>query len=328
MHARAQRQDAKALIEEYVAQNLLPARGLAGAPFEVDIPRRGVRTVLYDLQIGDTERLALRCLETRGLLRRNLRASQLLHSRDIRVPEVVFVDDARSTKRRLGFYVLGERWIGGGHVDEQPDPASALESAAGELGRLHGIRRGRWGGLVFGRVSRFSRRLCGRSYQRLTQLSTYDPDFTKREAEQARDWLAKWSPVLDQYRPYNLIHGRLNPGNILVSEAGQAYLLDLGTLRYGLGMTELTRALHRLCTNPEEQKLFERAYFTAAPPDIEGWYRESRSFFEAEFHLSEACFASRQYARADREPRVMERLATRRDTNRERLRSVIRQAST
>lgn len=160
---------------------------------------------------------------------------KLLAGHAIPVPRLLFVDAAPATRRRYGFGVLAEEHLNGQVVAELPAEArpDALLSLAEILARLHRVRHGvpgkPWVGQRW-RVERWVPRRCEKLLAQLGQLGL-GPEAGRGRALTA--WFTE--RLLARHpEPFPLVHGDLNPGNILVTENGRLHLLDLAWMAYWL----------------------------------------------------------------------------------------------
>ena len=293
-HHVREREKFRGVAERYVEEHLLARLDAAGRAWSLTVPARGVRTVLFRVDVED-RRFLLRCIPNLFEARRLAHTHQYLAERGVRVPRIVAADLSLAMRWRTGFHFLCEEWFGGGHVDQVENREDALVRVAAFLSRMHNHTRAKWGGLRWGRGGSYAARLIGRATRRAAGLLALDEDLAARKAR-VREWLDDWRTRLDGAGPFNLLHGRTNRDNFLVSDA-EVCAIDLANVYYGNYATDLVRATHRLCSGEAEEADFLGGYFAVAEDRSQELYNRVFEFFDGEYHLSQTNAEARRRMR-------------------------------
>jgi Ser/Thr protein kinase RdoA (MazF antagonist) len=308
---KPERECRQAVARAYARKRLLPKLGLPDQEVEVRVPTRGERSLVFLLTFagrdGETVRAALRMVPRAMVAWTTWMASRLLARKGVRVPRLLAADLSPLTRLRFGGFALCEEEIVGRHVDEAGFRPDDVRAAARTLGALHRIARSRHGDPLVGRGGSIARYHHKRTCLALARLRGY-PDGAPLAAA-AEPWLARAVGALDDGRPFGLLHGRLNGGNLIVDAAGEAWLIDVWSARYDCPEREIVRALHRLTDSPAGAEAFLDTYFAAREPGAADAYERRGPFFHAQFHLYEAVRRFRRIERYPGEPHLQEEAA-------------------
>jgi aminoglycoside phosphotransferase (APT) family kinase protein len=215
-----------------------------------------------------------------------LDAAKVFNDFGLSVPHLV----ANGNDKTTGWIL--EEFVEGSPVRELPKSAENLETIAFALASLHshqqcrygrvGGFRGPWaGGWRLGQ--RWKRRLPGR-WQKILRLF---PELVECE-ENVFNWFETWA---DQFDPpaYQLLHGDIHPGNLILRNDRQVVFLDARSPRYGFGLVELIEAAHHfLGEEPDDWVELVDPYLAQIPKPISCFYQEQHKGIHAVFHLRHA----------------------------------------
>jgi len=114
--------------------------------------------------------------------------------------------------------------------------------------------------------------------------------------ERLRDELTSRARSAAPPEYHSLLHGHVNAGNVLVAETDErAWLVDVGSARYGHFGRDLLRALERL-PGPDEncRAALEEAYFASAEGITRDDWRSAAGFYRLAYLLQQYCHAGRK----------------------------------
>ncbi len=295
----ARRESVLRRLSGYVESRLLPALGVAGAPFRLSAAPEGTRSIVLFLDVGG-RRYVLKCYEEIVRATATVLATRHLVRRGAPVPKLVQADLSPVTRLRLGVFVLVEEFVDGRNLYEIGRSPERLASAGRVLARLHAITRRRWGPLLpgMGRRAGYFDDIHARLTRRLDDLVTEMEGFEALGRTEIRDWLAAQRKSGLQRGGYSLSHLRVTQTNILFTDDDEARLIDVVTARYAHHAVDLERALQRWCGRKEERReVFLAAYFDALPNVTRAEWEEVRPYHRASFHLTQAYRAAKELRR-------------------------------
>ncbi|MBI4881388.1 MAG: hypothetical protein HY812_17260, partial [Planctomycetes bacterium] len=109
------------------------------------------------------------------------------------------------------------------------------------------------------------------------------------------EWRAAQRPAAPQPRGYSLCHLRATDTNVLFTPAGEVYLIDVVTARYGNHAIDLERALYRWCDHvSRREEVFLDEYFRCFTAVTRAQWLERRDYFRVSFHLTQAYRAAKE----------------------------------
>jgi len=290
MFGRPKQADLDHRIRSYLVKRLLPLVKTDLASCEVKVPLSGVNSIVRLVHIRDGEGYVVRVFprSERRRARALARAYELLRANGVSVPEIV---DWVENYSRSGLTIYAERLIEGLPLSRRPfDPARA-DRLAELLIPLHRAKSPQWGAPGEPRRGDFSAYLFKRAINRLRRVRkgltrATDPKVFRK----IRDWFANERYRLGRIARFDLTHDKINPGNILWSDAEKRfYLLDLATVRYGIKTKDLVVLYHEILRNDADAVAeFERVYFNAFSEEERREHESLRRWFHAYYHLAEA----------------------------------------
>ncbi len=293
----ARRQAMRDRLGRYARSRILPALGLAGGEFELEVPAEGTRSIVLFLNTA-RGRFLVRCIGNIARAAQTVLVTRHLVARGAPVPRLLYLDFSPVTFLRTGSVVLVEECIDGQNLYELERSDERLRAAARALARLHGIRRASWGPpfVGLGRRGGYFAFLNRRLQRRLADVVAYSPEFAAALGDPVvADWLAAQHAAAAQPGGYSLCHLRVTDTNVLFTPGGEVYLIDVVTARYGNHAIDLERALYRWCNHvARREEVFLDEYFRAFTGVTRAQWQEGRDYFRVSFHLTQAYRAAKE----------------------------------
>ena len=171
-------------------------------------------------------------------------------------------------------------------------PDEHLARLLGELlARLHSVKSDYWGPLIRSETSHgsYGASQLKKVNNRLHGANKFATDKVgKKEIRALKTWFVSFKYLFNGIRNFNLIHHKINPGNILYSSSqSRLYFIDFATLCYGFRGKDLARAeLELLLGNKELIRVFLDEYFSHFSPEVREEYDKLAPFYRAYYHLS------------------------------------------
>jgi aminoglycoside phosphotransferase (APT) family kinase protein len=280
-------------------------------PLSFSFPSRGKRTPVA-VAHWDTSRAAVaKLFLSFNLFAANVSNQRHLGSLGLPVP-LIQSWSIRSRVSAPRAYVTVEQHVSGPTPSEVPEERrrEALDSIAASLAALHSRRRRYHGRIGLPRPGSYASFYLRRTLDRLERLA---PLAAPARIQSLRRELRRVVGEIGRRSAYELIHGHVNPGNFLVTDAS-AFLIDLGAVHYGDSARDLVRALQRLCREPLEAERFSSRYFDRVEGAGEEAFRERAPFYSCDYLLRRTCTLAGRWQRrgtfdaAEIRSRVEERL--------------------
>jgi len=249
-------------------------------------PSEGNRTAIAIAQCSAGQNFVIKLHHNFPKFFRMCYNTQRLRSLGISVPALLFWS-IRTRFARPRRYLTVEAFIFGNTIGMVPaqNQAQALSQIAESLAALHSIKRHRHGWFMTPRGDAYIERYAQRTISRLSRLKEF---IEEKRFEHLSNAIIEQVKQTGKRPSYELIHGRVNDNNFLVTESS-AYIIDLLNVHFGDFARDLIRALHRLCKhNPESEKLFLERYFLKVKDLNENDYRRLAPFYHCDFHIDEA----------------------------------------
>ena len=161
-----------------------------------------------------------------------------------------------------------------------------LARGTGEtLGRLHGLTRGRWGGLFLPSKGSYARLLVTEAVSR---VEAWWGHFGLKSAPRLKEWFRGWEPYLSQLEAggYQLVHRDIALANMGL-RGHQVVLLDIVRAGYGFALEDVVAALDMLHRQPVGHPLrLEAAFWEGYTQHrvLSDHERGLLPFFQASFH--------------------------------------------
>ena len=252
-----------ARIRCYVEENVLP-RFDAAAPFTLNVPLFGSKSLVYYLDIPNVCSVVLRAEPSRRKLARRMTNHDLLFRLRLPVPEVMYRDLRFRTRLRWGYYFMAEQRLEGMLFREYPDPKGKAARLGETFARLHrhtAEGKGNLGSLRKYRRSKFIL-LRKRARQWLARYRAADCP----NAERIRVWLDRWPE--DAWIPTpRLCKGDIARTNILI-HGDEVRLLDLSGVKLSSALMEMVQIRHKTLRDRDDAwEAFLEGYLKAADPD-------------------------------------------------------------
>lgn len=289
-------------VREGIERRVLPALGLGGRAFGLEVPSLGRSSLVFLAEVEGDPGFAIRVARGRAGhkdLQRRLKTAAFWTEHGLPTPAVRHADLRRATGRELGFYFLCETRVDGVNAIEL-EPAG-FEAVGRAFAKVHSVER-RWhhGSFHQPRVGPFGYRLIkrhGEWTRALRRRGVVEREFTARH----RAWLRGFS-VLRRGGPFQLHHRRCTESDVMVDSRGEAWVLEPQRCGFGSFMTDLVRIEERICQRDGERiEALHRGYFAAAPERRREDYDALLPVFEADLYLANALRCARKRARGDAE---------------------------
>jgi len=276
-------------VEAQIGSRVAPRLGKSGVPFHLEIPQSGVRSLIFRLEFEDGSFYVVRFVSSWVEARRLVRASHLFQDKGVPVPQLVLASLSPLFFLTSGHGMLVEEGIRGSHLDSLGYEDSGMEAAGRALAKAHRVTRKSWGHLGFGSPGSYFRHVHNRTRRRIGDLVAQGAGLSDREGKEILQWLEEFEARFRFSEGYSLCHMRVNLHNLLVSEDGRGYLIDLARARYADPGIDLIRARHRWCVDmPEKVAMFDRAYFEELEGVDSGEIAPREPYHHAVFHLAQA----------------------------------------
>jgi len=294
-------------VRAAVERVVLPALGEPGRRAELTIPKLGRSSLVFLVDVDGGRSFVVRVARGRRArrgLRRHVRAGALWARHGLPTPAILHADLSRAARRATGFSLLCEQRIRGRNAVEL-GPGEAGRAGFAAVGRafarVHAVER-RWhhGSFHQPRVGPFGYRLVKRHGEWTRALHRLG--VVPRELGAAhREWLGGF-PLLHAGGPFQLHHRRCTESDVMIDDAGEAWILEPQRCGFGHFLTDLVRIEERICRGDEARvRALHGGYFGAAPAGRREVYDALVPVFRADLHLSNALRWARKLGRGDAE---------------------------
>lgn len=285
-------------FRDYILKRLLPQLKSDASSCNVIVPLYGRKSCLRLIKGMPDDEYAVRIFLTKDKksIRQLYRAYDLLKKNDIPSPRLVdYAMDFASS----GFTFLTEDFLRGKAWYEITPDENVSELLGELLAKLHSVESDQCGALSERRLfcRNFRRSQFRRVKHRIHRIKKYLPAGIKRyEIRQVKDWFGKSLARLDEIKKYQLVHDKLNRGNLLYNQKERKlYLLDFATLGFCCRAKDLVQAEIDLLNNEKNLiRVFHEIYFSHFSPEIKEKYLYVRPFYHAYFHLSKSASSLRR----------------------------------
>jgi Phosphotransferase enzyme family len=259
MRARRERLCEAAL--PWAEEVLLPALGLGGTRPVLESPATGERSLALFVTAGE-RKFVLRCHPTKAGVVRTVRVVRHVRKRGVPVPEILFVDRSRRTRKRLGGGVTVEEWIEGVPLSDLPDQAVAADLLAAQMAEMHNVYRSRWGNLTFGHFTGYGNELLDRVKSHLRRAEADGCAAVVDRADDILSFLRRELPKLRTFGKYSLCHRAFTPENAIATPDGRLIPIDVKRMRYEHFAANLFLGLTFF--GPAGEERFLETYFSRA----------------------------------------------------------------
>ncbi len=279
-------------FRDYICKRLLPHLGYTPQDCTIVVPLSGMKSCIRLVKMPSGKGYAVR-----AFARGEMKAAHQLYFADgilekNKIPAPRLVDFAERYSRR-GVTFVAEEYLNGknwGEITSTPGHACSLGAL---IARLHRVEANHWGTIEPHKKQwgTFGASQLRRVRHRLHRVKKFAPDTVSRtELRAVREWFRAFRPRLDSITSFQLIHDKLNKGNILYSsEKGNLFLLDFATLRYGYRAKDTVKAeLDLLGNDATLIEAFRDEYFGFFPPGVREEYEKLSIFYYAYHHLSKS----------------------------------------
>lgn len=279
----------KAAAYERAMRRYAERRLAMPGPFELVKPDTGVNTFVRLLKNDRQEfQYVLRAFSpiSNGRVRRRMRIDEMMREHGLACPKIV---GAALGIPFLRPAILAEEYLNGRHLQKGEWTEDRVRTLADTLAAYHKVHSARHGDVMRPSMRSFAnvwrQRIRNRMQEaRLGGGSGFDASIV----ESAGQWLFTWSVKLDGITRFDLIHDKLNMGNVIVLEPPpRVALLDFETLQYGSRVKDLVQTKYDvLFNNSEAWKALLTQYEKHFSREQMDEVKELTPFFEIYYHLS------------------------------------------
>jgi len=249
-------------------------------------PSEGKRTPVAVAHIGGGQNFVIKLHRNFSKFFRVCYNMKKLDTLGLAVPGLLFWT-FRSRLGAAGHYITVEEFIPGDTIGKIPpsDRAKALTQIADSLAALHSVKRNQHGWFMTPQRYAYIQKYAQRTISRLNRLKDF---MNTKTFKLLWDGTMKQAEEIGRRTNYELIHGRVNSNNLLITDSS-AYIIDLLSVHFGDFTRDLIRALHRLCNDSlESKRLFFERYFLKVQGLNMNDYRKLDPFYHCDFHIGEA----------------------------------------
>jgi thiamine kinase-like enzyme len=289
--------DLELSFKNYVVKRLAPREEFNLDHCKLSVPLAGVKTFVRLLELQDGRGFIIRAFprSKRALAHKLYLADDLLEKHNLAAPRLIdYATDFAHGK----IIFLAEQYIAGRIIGEIALTDVLVRRLAELLCSLHSIKLSRWGDIARPKPKGYGAaqlRKIAHRFHGVRRNSLAPPD--RKIVRRIRAWFSAWADELNALELFDLIHDKLNPGNLIVSADGKIFLVDFATVQYGFKAKDLAQLYAEvLRDDPQTQQSFESYYLPhQREPDREMFHR-LYPFFHAYYHLGEcATNAKRDY---------------------------------
>lgn len=275
-------------LRGYVSRRVLPRLGARGE-FQLVPATKGRRSIVVFLECS-AGRFVLKCHDEITRAARTYFAHRHIEDRGGPIPRLLHSDFTPRTYAELGCFVLVEEAFPGKLLAEFTDRTSAIRVAAAALAQFHDLDSPGYGALLPGvrRRRGYFDAAMRRIRRRIAQLGSSARRFRPLLAPAVMNWFERFRDRIEDGSPYELTHLRMSGTNVLVSDAGEARVIDIVTARYARSGFDLTSALHRWCHDEAQRDAMLESYFAARKNLTRERFERDFAFYHAYFHFSQA----------------------------------------
>jgi Ser/Thr protein kinase RdoA (MazF antagonist) len=268
-------------LRQFVKKRLLQVLDHPQSEFFIEKTNLGIHNQVYYLDIEGMPPLVLKGIKKRGRFSELIRCAEHLAEKGINVPKIIYAHEDRKLFKRIGLHIICEERIIGETLHEKKKSDELIAHIARFLSRMHSHKRGMWGKIDEGRNDSLYGYLFSKINVRLKKWEKFDALFSIKLKENIINRLKPRETEIDNIKTFSLSHCDLNPGNIIVKNDNQIFLLDTGHAGYLPPAIDFYTLQVQLCEDNEEKiKVFENAWFEGmAREDIED-FKASEEFFK------------------------------------------------
>jgi len=278
-------------FREYISRRLLVRMEIPIRDCRIEVPMGGHKTCLRIVKGSDGRGYVVRAYGRSGLAmaRQLFAADDLFEKHNIPAPRIV---DYAEKFSRKGVTFIAEEYLQGRSWHEMT-PTPELARALGNLlARLHAVTSDHWGPITRGKspMGAFSASQLSRMRNRIHRVKKFAPDTVSSDEFRAvREWFRSFRMPLDSINCFQLVHDKINPGNVYAGapDLSRLYLLDFATLIWGCGAKDVIQAEQDLLGGDANLRgIFREAYFGILGGEARREFERVRLFYRAYYHLS------------------------------------------
>ncbi|HOE62679.1 MAG TPA: aminoglycoside phosphotransferase family protein [Candidatus Sumerlaeota bacterium] len=277
-------------FRNYITRRLFPLLGCSAGDCAIEVPVSGTKTCIRLVRSKNGRCFIIRAYakSDKSSAQQLFLADNILQKHGIPSPKVVDYIALYSDK---GVSFLTEEYIAGQIWREIAPDETLARRLAVLLARLHSIGSDGWGALrAPTRRGKYGSYRFKKVRHRLHGIGKFinDAGISRMEFRAACQWFKSYDCILDNLSSYQLVHDKLNSGNVICSpKLDTVYLLDFATLHYGYRGKDIAQAeLELLNEDPALGKIFLDEYFRHFPPETAEEYEAIAPFCRGYYHLA------------------------------------------
>jgi aminoglycoside phosphotransferase (APT) family kinase protein len=262
---KSRREALQSLVLRFARRRLGKRLGWGDEPLEIAVPAEGKSSLVFLVGPRDCEPVVLRLFDKAEEYDRQWRSLRHADRHGAPTPRGLYRGIGWLDQWRHGARFVAERFVPGQPPGRfGPDPA-VRAAVARALARLHSIESDYHGYVDRPERAPFVETLRRRIERRLRALASAPSEIPTEEVARLHSWLLGRLEVFEGIGAFQLCHLRLGKADILYDpDAGRAWLIDCGTLRYSRASLDLANFFpsREWIGTPEAHGEFIEAYLT------------------------------------------------------------------
>lgn len=290
----------EAIVKKYIKDIISTKYNLDPNLCKIVKPIAGVKSIVRLIEIPDSEGIVVKAYfgskRKEGQVYKE--AIKLLEEIDVNAPRLINYAEKYSS---YGMDLLTEEFIPGSNFLKNEITEDLIEPLAEEMAKMHKKKSSRWGIIADTKSAgsfysnwykRMKNRLNGVKEAYWQNVSS-TPDTEYLSV--IKRFFKRWKSVFEYETSFDLIHDKINPGNIMVGEDGKIYILDLQTLQFGNKAKDLIPLYHEILkSNKNYIEKFNKRYYEIMGERERESYNRMRDFFHAYYHLAECAINAKR----------------------------------
>ncbi len=285
-------------LKRFVEYRLLEALGCPERKFSLKKTGLGIHNQVFYLDIDKMIPLVLKGIKKRQRFSELLKCSEHLMGKGINVPEILHAQEDGRLFKRLGLHIICEKRIMGNTLQAGNYSNKIIAEVSRVLSHMHSFKRVTWGKIDEAKSDGLFEYLHSKINKKLQNWGETDTFFPKKQSEDIFRWIKPWKRNIEEIKTFSLSHCDANPGNFILSNDNQIYLLDTGNIRYLPRAIDYYTLQVQLCEdNRDKIRIFEDTYFEIMNSDDIKEFKKSHLFFKVYVLVNFACMLAERIKR-------------------------------